>query len=217
MNMNTEPQNTSTPQPNERPNGRREDRRRADRQDRRVLRSAAEVILHLPTGWSATIIEPDPEGTKHARTRLRVLVFENPDKGFKLLPFMTVRHPRRTQTEGGGIEVMDDMDILPGNPLEVALPAMIFEPGKVLEEVCVLLADYAKKQASLPPPSKRPLVQRPFAEGLAKMARAQAKGSHEREQREQRERREPEQSNKNKRNRNRRRHDRAAVLLVSLL
>lgn len=217
MNMNTETQAQPTNQP-ERPSGRREDRRRADqRNDRRVLRSAAEVMMHLPNGWSATIIEPDADGTKDARVRLRVLVFENLDKGYRLLPFMTVRHPRRMKTETAGVETMDDMDILPGNPLEVALPAMVFDHGKVLETVLELFNDYAKKQAALPPPSKRPLTQRPFAEGLARMAAKSQRDARE-QQRQREPQEEPQQAGRNRRNRNRNRgHGRLAVLLMPLL
>lgn len=223
MNMNTEAQATPTEQGPGRPNGRREDRRpnRADqRADRRYNRSAAEVMQHLPVGWSATIIEPDAEGNKDARTRLRVLVFENPDKGFKLLPFMTVRHARRMRTDEASVETMDDMDILPNNPLEQAMPAILFDHGKVMEEFCVLLADYAKKQADLPPPSKRPLTQRPFAEGLQRIARAH---NRERERQQQAQpyqapsqQQQPQRQDNKKSRRGRNKHA-SVVLLMPLL
>lgn len=225
MNMNTEAQAQSTE--NARPNGRREERRpnRAEqRTDRRVNRSATEVMQYLPVGWSATVHELDPGGTKDARVRLRVLVFESSDKGFKILPFFTVRVPRRMKTEAGDVEMIDDMDILPHNPLEGALPAILFDHGNVLEELCVLLGDFSKRQAALPPPSKRPLTQRPFAEGLAKVARQNAKeraqqvATQQPPVRVERQDAPPAQQGGGKRKRNRgRKHDLSVVLLMPLL
>lgn len=194
---------------------------RRDRQPRqgqgRASRNADEVIARLPVDWSATVLELDEEGTKNSRTRLRLMVFENPDKGFKVLPFMTVRHAKRMTTDRNTVEVLDDMDLLPYNVLENALPVALFDQGAVLENFLEILAEYAKKQAALPPPSKRPLTHRPFAGSLAKVVR-KAKQEKHHEQHAQPMPPAPKRQSKKQRKRNRKgRTDRTAVLLMPLL
>lgn len=129
------------------------------------LRSAKEIHKHLPLGWTAKVVELDEEATKDERVRARLMVLENPDKGWKLLPFMTIRIAQKTRTtdENGVqhvVETTDDMDILPSNVLEVALPANVFGHGNVLEELTIHAMDFAMKQKELPPPHKRPVTQR---------------------------------------------------------
>ncbi len=199
-------------QPSRAANGKGQARRDRRETRGRASRNADEAIQTLPMGWTAKIVEPDAEGTKDSRTRLRLMVLENPDKGFKLLPFMTIRVSKKMMVNNTAIETIDDMDILPHNILEVALPATLFGQGAVLESLLEMFDVYAKQQAALPPPSKRPLTQRPFAmKNLAKLVRA----SHE----ERRHPREEEPKNKRKRSRNKKkyRHDRAATLLLALL
>jgi hypothetical protein len=212
-NASAQPQNQSN---------RRNDRRERRDQGGRSNRKAEEVMQHLPAGWTAQVLELDPEGTKDVRTRVRLMVFENPDRGWKVLPFMTIRTPRRMQVEGengesSSVEVMDDMDILPTNILEVALPVSLFQHDRVLEDVTVHLHELAKKQAALPPPSKRPLTQRPFGMQLAKIARTMA---HTRAQQQEVEEKAWSAHNRKTTNTKREKEDRRTrlrVLLTSIL
>lgn len=182
------------------------------RQENRLNRSAVEVMQHLPMGWTAKVIEPDAEGTKDRRTRLRVMVLEHPDKGFRLLMFLTVRIPKKMKTEAGDVEVIDDMDILPNNIVEAALPADLFNHGKVLEELLVQLDEYAKKQAALPPPSKKPLTQRPFAN---KLSAEVSRGRQEQHRQAQENQRHNNQQKKQK-NRRGRQGDHRSLLLLAI-
>lgn len=224
MNENTNPE---TQQPTER--HRREHREQRtqqhqhqhhQRRDHRLLRSVADAQQSLPLGWTMTVTEPDAEGTKDSRTRLRLMILEHPDKGFRLLPFMTVRVPRRMKTQEADVQVFDDMDLLPSNIIETSLPAALFGQGKVLEELLVQFDEFAKKQAALPPPSKRPLTQRPF-EKLAAHARQAGHREQQRHQarqpqREPQPQHEHEQHRKSKRGK-KRHTDRRAVFLLPLI
>jgi len=198
MNTNTNPNNQRPHHQQQRP-----------RQENRLNRSAIEVMQHLPMGWTAKVIEPDAEGTKDRRTRLRVMVLEHPDKGFRLLMFLTVRIAKRMQTEAGDVEVVDDMDILPNNIVETALPADLFNHGKVLEELLVHLDEYAKKQAALPPPSKKPLTQRPFANKLSAEV-------HRGRQEQQRQHEQQQQNQRKQKNRRGRQGDHRSLLLLAI-
>jgi hypothetical protein len=126
-----------------------------------VQRSANDVVQSPPTGWLVKIHElvPDPS---NQRLRMRIMIFEHPDKGYRLLPFLTRRVPRRMRTDNGEVEAMDDFDILPANPLEAALPASTVAQFEVLENLTIIMAEYGKKQAEMPPPSKKPVTHRPF-------------------------------------------------------
>jgi hypothetical protein len=202
MNTNTNPDNHRPHHNHQRP-----------RQENRLNRSAVEVMQHLPMGWTATVTEPDAEGTKDRRTRLRVMVLEHPDKGFRLLMFLTIRIPKRMQTDAGEVEVIDDMDILPQNIVEAALPADLFNHGKVLEELCVKLDDYAKKQAALPPPSKKPLTQRPFAH---KLSAEVSRGRQEQRRQQVHEQEQQFQPNQRKKNRRGRQGDHRSLLALAI-
>jgi len=142
------------------------------RPPQRLARSAQDIVQNPPPGWLAKVLELDPTAPPDKRLRLRLIAFEHPDKGYRLLPFLTVRTPKRMETENGQVETMDDMDILPNNPLEAALPAITVAPHDVLENLTIVMAEYAKKQVSLPPPSKKPLTHRPFTPNIMSHVKA---------------------------------------------
>lgn len=146
---------TSTPR-NERPAT--NDRRAASPRER----SSQDIIANPPPGWLVTVVELDPSASQDKRLRLRMMVFEHPDKGYRMLPFLTRRTFKRMSTEHGEVETPDDVDILPMNPLEAALPAITVAPYEVLENLTTVMAEYGRKQAELPPPSKKPVTHRPF-------------------------------------------------------
>jgi hypothetical protein len=143
-----------------------------------VIRSAQEIVDNPPADWSVQVLELSDAPTEH-RLRMRMMVFEHPDKGYRLLPFLTRRAPKRMRTEHGEVEAMDDFDMLPSNPLEVALPAVAVAPHEVLENLTTVLAEYSKKQAAMPPPSKRPVTQRPFTRGAMGKVAAMLKAQQE--------------------------------------
>ena len=191
-------------------------RRRDNPQGGKANRRASDVIKALPLGWTARVVEPDAEGTKENRTRLRLMVLENPDKGFKVLPFMTVRVFRKMKVDDTLVETSDDMDILPHNILEQALPASLFGQGVVLESLMELLDGLQKEQAALPPPSKRPLTHRLRLPG--DLLEAVKTVDREMEELKKRQPRPSQpQPKKNKKPRKRGRSDRAAVLLLPLV
>lgn len=130
-------------------------------------RSAQEFCTHPPRGWTAETLELDND--PEARKRLRLLVLKG-EYGWRVLPFTTIRVMKKTTTsDGSTIEVADDMDLLPPNPVEQAIEVNLFRenPLQVLVET---LADYHMRQAELPPPHKRPLVQHLDEDKLRKVA-----------------------------------------------
>jgi hypothetical protein len=144
----------------------------ADTKHRRPPRTAEELAPHLPDGWLVSVHELGTDTS--AKVRVRVLVFEHSYFGFRLLPVTTRKKRITTKTDEGVIEVEEDFDLLPRDPLGFALPAHALVPVEVLENFTILLAEYGKKAAAIPPPSKRPVTHRPFnPKTLRKVAGAQ--------------------------------------------
>lgn len=103
--------------------------------------------LRLPASWQVEVRELGLGTQGGGRSRARLLVLRTP-KGVKVLLFLTVR------LDSGG-----ELDVLPANVAETALPVSAFGRDGVLEDLPEVLADLGKEQqASLHAPlSQRPL------------------------------------------------------------